>query len=82
MCLIILFGVPIKTGKMQTSYKPSSFYFRKSLRQAATKEEAIEIGMTVILELETLKEWVRAQGLRPPKTHIHPSEAEAKGWGQ
>jgi hypothetical protein len=67
---------------MPTSYQPSAYFFRKSLREAATKEEAVEVGMVVILELETLKEWVRAQGLRPPKTHIHPSEAEAKGWGK
>jgi len=63
------------------NYKPSSFYFRKALRSAKTVEEARDVGFTVVLELEQLKEWVREQGFIPPKMHIMREEAEEKGWG-
>ena len=62
------------------NYQPSAYFFRKELREAKTKEAAIEVGLTVVLELEMIKEWVRSKGMIPPKMHIHPSEAAAKGW--
>lgn len=63
-----------------TNYQPSAYYFRKELRNAKTKDAAIQVGMRAILELEMLKQFVRDNGLIPPKQHIPTSEAEAKGW--
>lgn len=62
------------------TYKPSAFYFRKALRESKTRAEAVEIGLTAVLELEQLKAWVREQGLIPPKSYILPAEIRDKGW--
>lgn len=62
------------------SYKPGVFYFRRSLRHAASRDRAIEIGITVCGELERLRDWVRAQGMIPPKWIVDPDEAKDKGW--
>ena len=65
---------------MPTNYKPGAYYLRKALRESKTREEAIEIGMTAVLELEQLKAYMRERGLIPPKVHILDIEAEDKGW--
>lgn len=65
---------------MPTSYKPSAYYLRKALRESKTREEAVDIGMTAVLELEQLKAYMREHGLIPPKVHILDIEAEDKGW--
>lgn len=65
---------------MTTNYQPSAYYFRRELRNAKTKDAAIQVGMRAILELEMLKEWVRSKGMIPPKLHVPASEADAKGW--
>ena len=62
------------------TYKPSAFYFRRELRATKTREEAVEIGLRVVLELEQLKAWVREQGLFPPKVFAPISEISDKGW--
>ncbi len=63
------------------SYKPSAYYYRQALRTAETQEEAVEIGLFVIAELEQLKEWVRGHGLVPPKWRLMRSELDEKQWG-
>lgn len=63
-----------------TSYKPSGFYFRRAMRATDDPKKLRAIGMTMCMELEQLKEWIRDQGLVPPKQHIMASEAEEKGW--
>lgn len=63
------------------NYKPSVYYFRRALRGAATKKEAIDVGLTVVAELENLKAWVRSEcGVIPPKRFVLACEAKAKGW--
>ena len=62
------------------SYKPSAYYYRKAIREAKSLEEAREAGCLVVRELEQLKEWVREQGLIPPKRFITREEADEKGW--
>jgi hypothetical protein len=61
------------------SYRPSAWYYRKALRDARTKDEAVAVGMQLIKELEHLKEFVREQGLIPPRRFILNTEAEDKG---
>lgn len=62
------------------SYKPSVYYFRKSLREAETRERAVTVGLIVCHELEQLKAWVREQGMIPPKWIVDNEEAAEKGW--
>lgn len=62
------------------SYKPSAWYFREALRNARTREEAMEVGLQVVLEVEMLKEFIRDNGMIPPKSYILESEADDKGW--
>lgn len=64
----------------EISYKPSSWYFRQALRATDDPETLRAVGLCVVSELEMLKEWVRAQGLIPPKNCILRAEAEEKGW--
>jgi hypothetical protein len=63
-----------------TQYKSSAWYFRKALRESKTKKEAVEVGMLVVLELESLKAWVRERGAIPPKRFVLAAEAQAKHW--
>lgn len=73
-----------KLGHMAavTEYKPSAFYYRQRLRQEADPERLRAVGLTVVGELEQLKDWVRSQGLVPPKWKVDPAEAADKGWDQ
>lgn len=59
-------------------YRPSSFYFRQALREAATIDEAVAVGMRMALELEQLKEFCRENGLIPPRRYVLDTEAEEK----
>lgn len=68
------------TPQPVTEYKPSVFYYRRAIRAAKTKAQAQSVGLGVCLELERLKEWVRAHGMVPPKWTVDPLEAEEKGW--
>lgn len=62
------------------SYRPSAYYFRKALRGAKTKAQAVEAGLQAVRELEYLKEWIRGQGMIPPKRYVLRSEAQEKQW--
>lgn len=64
------------------SYQPSVFYFRQELRAARTRAQAVELGLHLCSELERLKEWVRSEGLIPPKWHLTQSEIDSKNWGE
>jgi predicted GNAT superfamily acetyltransferase len=63
-----------------TTYKPSAFYFRRRLRLSTDAEELRCVGLAVVAESERLREWVRGQGLIPPKWTVDPAEAEEKRW--
>ena len=65
---------------MPASYRPSAFYFRKSLRETDDPEALRAIGMTLCSELEDLKAWVRTQGLIPPRFRATAAEAADKHW--
>lgn len=62
----------------EVSYRPSAYYFRKALRESATVADARVIGLQAVRELEALKEWVRGQGMIPPRRFILNTEAEDK----
>jgi hypothetical protein len=63
-----------------TDYKPSAFYYRQTLRKETDPAKLRVVGLTVVGELEHLKQWVRDQGLQPPKWVVDPLEAQEKGW--
>ena len=63
-------GIPV--------FRPSAFYFRRALWEAGTVQEAREIGMTIIEEMEHLKAWVREQGYEPGKRHVLRCELDEK----
>lgn len=78
---VLLGGTPVMPEADQfPSYKPSAWYFREALRNAQTRDEALEVGLQVVLEVEALKEWIRDRGMIPPKSFIMESEAREKGW--
>lgn len=60
------------------SFRPGAWYYRTELRGAATKKEAVEIGLGAVMELEQLRAWVREQGLIPPKWTATEAEIRAK----
>lgn len=60
------------------SMKPSAFYMREALRKSKSPMELRAIGLHCVSEYERLREWVRSQGLIPPKFEVMESEAEAK----
>jgi hypothetical protein len=62
------------------AYKPSAYYYRTALRNADTKADAQDVGYAAVSELEHLKEWVREQGMIPPKWNVLAEEARDKGW--
>lgn len=71
------------TSRMEKAhpYKPSAYYFRQGLRSAETIEEAVQIGMHLVSELEQLKQFCRDEGLVPPKWNIMQTEIDEKDWG-
>lgn len=64
----------------EIGYKPSAYYYRQAIRGARSVEQSRAIGLHVVAEYERLREWVRAQGLIPPKWEVDPKEAKDKGW--
>lgn len=62
------------------AYKPSVFYFREALRETSDPAELRKIGFLLCAAYEEEREWIRAQGLIPPKRVILESEARDKGW--
>lgn len=61
------------------SYKPSVFFFRDAIDNAATLDDSKTYGRQAVRELEFLKAWARSLGLRPPSRYILSTEVEAKG---
>ena len=65
---------------VEIGYKPSSYYYRQAIRGARSVEQSRAIGLHIVSEYERLREWVREQGLIPPKWEVDPEEAKDKGW--
>ena len=63
----------------EISYKPSAFYFRSAIRAARSIQEVKAHALHAVRELEALKEWVREQGMIPPRRFILDTEARDKG---
>lgn len=60
-------------------YRPSAFYFRRALRQSVTLVDAVNVGMTVVSELEFLKQEVRDYfDYEPTKCHVLRCEVDEK----
>ena len=64
----------------QVDYRPGAFYYRRALRTARGRDEAVVVGLELVSEHERLKAWVRQQGLIPPKFTVLREEALDKGW--
>ena len=62
------------------TYQPSVYFFREALRETSDPAELRRIGFLLCAAYEEEREWIRAQGLIPPKRIILESEARAKGW--
>lgn len=62
----------------EASYKPSAFYWRKTIRAATTKKQLREIALALVEELEDHKAEFRRNGLMPPKRRVCAGEASAK----
>lgn len=62
------------------SYKPSAWYYRKALRGTDDPERLRNIGLSIVAEMERLREWVRECGDIPPKWTAPEEEAREKGW--
>lgn len=62
-------------------YKPSAWYYRKALRGTDDPERLRNIGLSLVAEMERLREWVRAGGEIPPKWTAPEDEIREKGWG-
>lgn len=60
------------------SYKPTSGYFRRAIRDAETKHEAQTVGYAVVDEYERLRQWVRQNGLHPPTWRVMKDELRDK----
>jgi len=58
--------------------RPSAFYLREALRKSSSPRELRALGLHCVMEYERLREWVRAQGMIPPKFELIEAEAEAK----
>lgn len=54
------------------SYCPAAFYYRQEIEAARTKKELHGIARKLVLELERHKEWIREQGLIPPRWLVTP----------
>ena len=67
---------------MPNCHCPASYYFRKAIRNAKSKGEAIELGLAVVSELEYVHLWIRTEcGCTPPCRVATDEEAMAK-WGK
>lgn len=93
--LVTVFGVTncsarVRSGLQQmsesekesgiVSYKPSVWYFRKALREAQTLQEARDVGLMLCRAYQYEREWIRKQGLIPPKHLYLEQEGADKGW--
>jgi hypothetical protein len=62
------------------TYAPQVFYFRRALRTARTLVDAMELGLAVVEELDSLKSWVWDRGLIPPMFRTLPEHLIERGW--
>jgi len=62
------------------NYRPGGYYYRRAYREAESADEQAEIFETLLLDHEKLREWVRDQGLRPPKFEVLSHEVDDKPW--
>lgn len=67
-------------GESLPSYRPSVFYFRKALRGTDDVAELRELGLMLCTAYELEREWIRSQGLQPPKQIMLEEEVREKGW--
>ena len=58
-------------------YKPCGFYFRKALREARTKAEAVRLGLHAVRELENMKKQLREAGIEPVRRFVLSTEPVA-----
>jgi len=60
-------------------FKPTEWYFRNALRKTQTLDQAREIGLILVRELEIQRQNLRDLGVKPKKTYILEAEALDKG---
>ena len=63
------------------SYIPSSYFYRTTARATRTHAEAVALCLDLVAEHEALREWVRDQGMIPPKWFVTPSERASRAEG-
>lgn len=51
-------------------FKPSEFYFRRALRRAKKKADAVKIGLFLVREVEILTKHILDAGLSLPAAHL------------
>lgn len=66
----------VSTGMAEplANYRPGGIYFRKAFREAPTREARDELFLAL------LREWVREQGIIPPKFEMTQAEVVDKPW--
>lgn len=62
------------------SYRPGVFYFRQAIRRTDDPEELRGLAMLLCRAIELEREWIRAQGMIPPKQVMLEEEIQDKGW--
>ena len=57
------------SGRMEKLpvYQPTAHYYRQQIRTAKTKADVAAVAFALVIEIERHKEWIRAQGLIPPR---------------
>lgn len=60
--------------------KPSTFYFRRAIRGADNLEEIRELALMLCLSIDLERQWIRDQGLIPPKQVMLEAELIEKSW--
>lgn len=71
---------PLPDSDRVLSYRPSAWYYRRRMRESDDVREVRAVGLHVVAEYERLREWVRINGMIPPKWEVDPDEAAEKGW--
>jgi hypothetical protein len=74
------FGATSPQAVAVVTYAPQVFYFRRAIRRSRTFIEAMELGLAVVEELDSLKAWVWDRGLIPPMWRTVPDHLVERGW--
>jgi hypothetical protein len=61
---------PAPTPTALLSFKPSVFYFRKALRESATRDVALTVANVITKEFERLRDWAAEKEILPP-SNVH-----------